>query len=165
MFRQSQGPGLSEALNEGLSATQCAVGTSVPNLWLVPAGAVPPNPSDLLSSERFRQFVTALSDTFDWVFIDSPPVMAVTDASLIAHIAAGVVFVVAAEHTKGPAAANALAQLDGANARFVGAVLNGVNFKRNSFYYGDHYSRRYSDYYSSPMSKAAAAAAKDAAFD
>jgi polysaccharide biosynthesis transport protein len=165
MLRQSQGPGLSEAIRDGWTADQCAVGTSVPNLWLVPAGAIPPNPSDLLSSERCREFIGSLAEFFDWIIIDSPPVMAVTDASLIAHLAAGVLFVVAAERTKGPAAANALKQLDGANARFVGAVLNGVNFKRNAFYYGDHYSPKYGDYYSVPMTKAAAAAPKDAAVD
>ena len=165
MFRQSQGPGLSEALASGGTAAQYAVATSVPSLWLVPAGAVPPNPSDLLSSKHCHHFIETLSESFDWVVIDSPPVMAVADASLIAHRSAGVIFVVAAEQTKGPAAANALAQLDGANARFVGVVLNGVNFKRNTFYYGDHYSRKYGDYYTAPMSPAAAAAAKDAAFD
>ncbi len=165
MLGQSQGPGLSEAIGGGWTAAQCAVVTSVPNLWLVPAGAIPPNPSDLLSSERCRKFINTMAESFDWVIIDSPPVMAVTDASLIAHLASGVLFVVAAEQTKGPAAANALNQLDGANARFVGAVLNSVNFKRNSFYYGDHYSRKYGDYYAKPMAKTAVAAAKDAAFD
>lgn len=165
MMKQSQGPGLSEALASGGTATQYAVVTAVPNLWLVPAGTIPPNPSDLLSSEECRRFVESLSESFDWTVIDSPPVMAVADASLLAHLTAGVIFVVAAEQTKGPAASNALAQLDGANAKFVGAVLNGVNFKRNTFYYGDHYSRKYGDYYAAPMSPAAAAAAKDAAFD
>ena len=150
MLGQSQAPGLSEALAGEVTAAQCAVGTSVPNLWLVPAGTIPPNPSDLLSSERCKQFIESLPESFDWVFIDSPPVMAVTDASLIAHLAAGVLFVVAAEQTKGPTAANALNQLDSANAKFVGAVLNGVNFKRNSFYYGDHYSRKYGAYYATP---------------
>jgi succinoglycan biosynthesis transport protein ExoP len=162
MFQQSPWPGLSEAIGEGAPAAECAVGTPVPNLWLLPAGTLPPDPSDLLSSERCLQLITALSESFDWIIIDSPPVMAVTDASLLAHLAAGVLFVVAAEQTKSPAAVNALNQLDRANAKFVGAVLNGVNFKRNSFYYGDHYSRKYGDYYSAPMSKPVA---KQAAFD
>ena len=150
MFRQSQVPGLSEAIAGGWNGAQCAIGTSVPGLWLIPAGAIPPNPSELLSSERCQQFITALPQFFDWVIIDSPPVMAVTDASLIANFAAGVLFVLAAEQTKGPAASNALNQLDAANAKFIGAVLNKVNFKRNAFYYSDHYSREYGDYYSTP---------------
>lgn len=165
VFGQSQGPGLSEALAGGWTGAQCAVGTAVPNLWLVPSGAIPANPSDLLSSEQCREFIAALPDAFDWVIVDSPPVMAVTDAPLLAHVTAAVLFVVAADRTKAPAAANALNLLDGASARFVGAVLNGVNFRRNAFYYGDHYSKKYGDYYAAPMSKAAAAAAKEAAFD
>ncbi len=156
MLQQAQSPGLSEAIGGGWAATQCAVGTSVPNLWLVPAGAIPLNPSELLSSEQCQQFIAALPESFDWIIIDSPPVMAVTDASLIAHLTAGVLFVVSAEQTKGPAAANALNQLDGANARFVGAVLNGVNFKRNAFYYGDHYSHKYGAYYTQTPADAAA---------
>lgn len=162
VFQQSPWPGLSEAIGEGATAAECAVGTPVPNLWLVPAGAIPRDPSDLLSSERCRQFIAGLAESYEWIIIDSPPVMAVTDASLLAHLAAGVLFVVAADQTKSPAAVNALNQLDRANAKFVGAVLNGVNFKRNSFYYGDHYSRKYGDYYSAPMSKPTA---KEAAFD
>lgn len=148
-------PGLSEAIAKGSTSPDVAMQTSIPNLWILPSGDVPPNPSDLLSSEACRQLLDSMAAAFDWVFIDSPPVLAVTDASLVAHLAAGVIFVVAADQTKGPAATNALAQLDGAGAKFVGAVLNGVNFKRNAFFYGDHYSRKYGDYY-------AATAAADA---
>ena len=71
--------------------------------------------------------------------------MAVTDASLIAHLAAGVLFVVAADQTKGPAAANALTQLDSANARFVGTGPSGVNFKRNGVSPGAWASRTRTD--------------------
>lgn len=152
-----QEPGLAEAIAKGAVAADVAAPTAVPNLWILPSGDIPPNPSDLLSSEAYRQLLASMASAFDWVFIDSPPVLAVTDASLVAHLAAGVIFVVAADQTKGPAASNALAQLDGAGAKFVGAVLNGVNFKRNSFFYGDHYSRKYGDYYAAT----AAADSKD----
>ncbi|MEO8071371.1 MAG: hypothetical protein ABI652_08205, partial [Acidobacteriota bacterium] len=111
------------------------------------AGGIPPNPSELLSSHRFARFIDALPKFFDWAVIDSPPVMAVTDASLLAHVAAGVLFVVGAEQATVPAAKNALDQLDNARARFLGAVLNKVNFKRNAFYYGDYYRQEYGAYY------------------
>ena len=68
----------------------------------------------------------------------------------------GVLFVVAAEQATSPAAKNALDQLDSAQARFLGAVLNKVNFKRNAFYYADHYSREYGEYYAKSSSDAAA---------
>jgi Mrp family chromosome partitioning ATPase len=81
------------------------------------------------------------------VIIDSPPVMAVTDASLIANLVGGVLFVVAAEQTMGPIAVNALDQLDGANATFVGAVLNRVDLERNAFFYSSYYRAEYGKYY------------------
>jgi Mrp family chromosome partitioning ATPase len=89
----------------------------------------------------------SLGDQFDWVIVDSPPVMPVTDASIIAHSAAGVLFVVGSEVVSLPAAVRALEQLDAANARFLGAVLNGVNLKRNSFFYAPYYRREYGRYY------------------
>ncbi len=81
-----------------------------PNLWLMTSGKHPPNPAELLGSRRFKDFVSSLGEHFDWVIIDSPPVMAVTDASVIAHSATGVVFVVGAEMTSKGAAKAALEQ-------------------------------------------------------
>ena len=154
IFKRSQEPGLSEFTAGRLSESKAIIRTAAPGLWLLPAGAIPPNPSELLSSERCRRLIKELSEAFDWVIIDSPPVMAVTDASLLAHMVAGVLFVVAAGQATAPAAANALDQLDAAQARFLGAVLNKVNFKRNAFYYADYYRREYADYYTKPTADA-----------
>ncbi len=160
LFDQPQAPGLSELTAGRATSSQVITKTTVPGLWILPAGSIPPNPAELLSSHQFTRFLSTLSEFFDWVIIDSPPVMAVTDAALIAHVAAGVIFVVGAELTSGPAAMNALVQLDAAQARFLGAVLNKVNFKRNAFYYGDYYKREYGDYYtkSAPVVDGKAAA-------
>jgi len=127
----------------------------VSGLWVLPAGRIPPNPAELLGSARFRDFVTSLKDHFDWVIVDSPPVMAVTDASLIASPASGVVFVVGAEMTSRHAAKRALDQLEQANAKFVGAVLNRVDLKHNAYYYSQYYRREYTAYYESPTTQRA----------
>ena len=74
--------------------------------------------------------------------------MAVIDASVIAHVAGGVLFVVSSENTSRPAAIKALEQLDAAKANFVGAVLNRVDMKRNAYFYSPYYRREYSAYYS-----------------
>ena len=84
---------------------------------------------------------------FDWVLIDSPPVMAVTDASVIAHVTGGVVFVVGADMTGRDAAQQAVEQLESASGRFVGAVLNRVDFERNGYYYSRYYRSQYDQYY------------------
>ena len=74
--------------------------------------------------------------------------MAVTDASLIAHHASGVLFVVGAEMTSRHAAQRALEQLEQVQARFVGSVLNRVDLEHNAYYYSQYYRREYAQYYS-----------------
>jgi capsular exopolysaccharide synthesis family protein len=126
------------------------VKTSTPGLWFVPAGHLPPNPAELLGSTRFRDFLGSLRDHFDWVIIDTPPVMAVTDASVIAHRVSGVVFIVGAEMISRQHAAVALEQLQHAHAKILGAVLNRVDVDRNALYYSPYYRKEYVDYYQKP---------------
>ena len=121
--------------------------TIVPGLWIMPAGNPPPNPSELLSSKRFADLVASLGRHFDWVIIDTPPIMAVTDSAIVSHITSGVMFVVGAEMTNRYAAQRAVEQLRRSNAKFVGAVLNRVDLQHNSYYYSQYYRREYSDYY------------------
>ena len=71
----------------------------IDNLWSVPAGPTPPNPADMLHSERFRRFIQELGDRFDRVVIDSPPIVAVTDSAIISTVVDGTVFVVRAFKT------------------------------------------------------------------
>jgi capsular exopolysaccharide synthesis family protein len=140
-------PGLSELLVGTARPSQSIRESSVPGLWVLPAGLSVGNPAELLSSQRFKTVLAALLEHYDWVFIDSPPVMAVTDASILSHTAAGVVFVVTADQTNRANARVALDQLDAARATFVGAVLNGVDLERNAFFYSQYYRREYGAYY------------------
>ena len=125
---------------------------SVPNLWVLPAGHLPPNPAELLSSRRFSKFLEKVREQFDWVIIDSPPVMAVTDASILAYLASGVLFVTAADVTNRPAAVRAMEQLAAAKAKLIGAVLNRADVERNAYFYAPYYRNEYQDYYSSSTS-------------
>ena len=86
----------------------------MPGLWLLPAGHIPPNPAELLGSQRFKEYLATLDEQFDWVVIDSPPVLAVADASVVANMASGVVFVVGADQTTRHAARAAVEQLHAA---------------------------------------------------
>lgn len=143
----AQEPGLSNLLVGRSKASETVRKTSVPGLWVLPAGRTPPNPAELVGSSRFRDFIGSVKDHFDWILIDSPPVMAVTDASLAAHHATGVLFVIGAEMTSRYAAQRALDQLEQVQARFVGAVLNRVDLERNPYYYSQYYRREYAQYY------------------
>jgi capsular exopolysaccharide synthesis family protein len=108
---------------------------------------VPPNPAELLGTRRFKDFVATLTQHFDWTIVDTPPVMAVTDAALVAHIATGVIYVVGAEMTSRQNAQRAMEQLDGASAKFLGAILNKVDLQHNGYYYSQYYRPEYSQYY------------------
>ena len=140
-------PGLSNVMVGDAKASDAVKRTMTPNLWVLPAGKHPPNPAELLGSRRFKDFIATLGTHFDWLVIDSPPVMAVTDASVLAHIATGVVFVVGSEMTTKGAAKAALEQLDSAHAKYVGGILNRVDVYHSPYYYSRYYKREYSNYY------------------
>lgn len=144
---RSQEPGLSNVL-VGESALGDAVRlTSVDNLSVLAAGHIPPNPAELLGSKKFDELIASLKTRFDWVVVDAPPVMPVTDASVLAHSASGVLFVVGAEMTPRQTAAAAVEQLRSSGAKFVGVVLNRVNVHRHSYYYSPYYKKEYAKYY------------------
>jgi polysaccharide biosynthesis transport protein len=147
VFEMLQEPGLSNVLVGNAKSSEAIRTTTVPGLWVMPAGLLPPNPAELLGSKRFKDFMASLGGHFDWVMIDTPPVMAVTDSSVVAHLVNGVLFVVGAEMTNRHAAVRALEQLGHARAKFVGTVLNRVDLQHNSYYYSPYYRREYSDYY------------------
>ena len=150
VFTLNREPGLSNVLVGDSKASEAVKAVpSVSGLWVLPAGVLPPNPAELLGSKRFKDFLSSLMTHFDWVIIDTPPVMAVTDSSVVAHLATGVLFVVAAEITSRHSALRALDQLQQARAHFFGAVLNRVDLQHNPYYYSQYYRREYADYYTS----------------
>jgi hypothetical protein len=75
VFGRVQGPGLSNVLVGNAKASEAVHTTTVPGLWLMPAGQLPPNPAELLGSKRFKDLLASLVQHFDWVMIDSPPVV------------------------------------------------------------------------------------------
>jgi capsular exopolysaccharide synthesis family protein len=124
--------------------------TQIKNLWSVPAGPTPPNPADVLHSERFRALLEKLSDRFDRVIIDSPPLIAVTDSAIISRLADGTVFVVRAFRTSKHVSAQGLRVLRDVDAHVVGAVLNAVNLNRHEYTYYYHYYYYKREGYRSP---------------
>jgi capsular exopolysaccharide synthesis family protein len=141
-------PGLSNLLVGAAKAADVMRQTGVPNLYVLPAGKTPPNPAELLGSKRFAELLHSLRDHFDLVVIDTPPVMAVTDAAVVGYRASGVLFVAAADATNRHAAQTALDQLEHARVRFIGAVLNRVDLAGNPYYYSKYYRKEYAGYYS-----------------
>ncbi len=147
VFGIPQEPGLSNVIAGTAKASESVKASAVPGLWLMAAGAEAPNPAELLGSKRFNDFSQSLSHNFEWVIIDTPPLMAVTDSAIIAHGTTGVLFVVGAEMTSWFAARRALEQLHNAKAQVIGAVLNRVDLEHHSYYYSHYYRREYASYY------------------
>lgn len=147
VFDVPQEPGLSNVLTGDTKPADALRPIEGTGLWVLPAGYLPPNPAELLGSKRFQDFVTTLNEHFAWVVIDTPPVMAVADAPIVAHVVSGVVFVIGSEMTPRNVARTAIEQLTAANAKIVGAVLNRVDLDRNAYYYSQYYRREYGNYY------------------
>lgn len=107
--------------------------TGVEGLQLLPSGPLPPNPSELVGSRRMAEIIRALSERADLVLFDAPPIIAVTDAAVLASRVDGVLLVIKAGATKRDHAKRAKALLEKVNAHVVGAVLN--NVKMDTSYY------------------------------
>jgi non-specific protein-tyrosine kinase len=129
--------------------------TEVENLSLLTSGPIPPNPSELLGSQRMAHLVEQLSDEADLVIFDSPPVLAVTDAAVLGRQVDGVLLVVDAGETREPALAQATAELQKTGATVLGAALNRLDTRRGGYYYYYYY------YYADEEGQRKRAAARD----
>lgn len=128
--------------------------TEVPNLFLMPCGPIPPNPSELLQTEKFAALARNLGAKFDRVIFDSPPIMAVTDAAVLSRVADATVLVVRAGRTSRDAIVRAKHAIATVNPNIVGVVLNDVDLKN------PHYANYY-QYYHYQYHEAPAGAARD----
>jgi capsular exopolysaccharide synthesis family protein len=115
-----------------------------PRLDFVPAGPTPPNPAELVGSARMREALERLQEEYDFVILDSPPVLPVTDASVLAREADGVVLVVKGHDTPRELVRRARDQLQQAGARLLGVVVNNVDLGWGDLYL---YNRYYGAYY------------------
>jgi polysaccharide biosynthesis transport protein len=140
--------GLAELLNGKARMREVVQRCGDPNLLVIPAGSTPSNPSELLGSDRMRAFMQQLSTgPFDWVIVDTPPVLAVTDAVVLAPLVHSVTFVIGAEMTRWRLAERAIETLRAGHPTSIAAVLNRVDFDRNRYYYSRYYGHQYKSYY------------------
>ncbi len=143
IFGRSGDAGVTNILLGEATVDEAARPTQVDGLWAVGAGTIPPNPADILQSERFRRFLDELAERFDRVIIDSPPVVAVTDSAILSTICDGVIFVVRAFKTTQHLSAQGLRALRDVDAPVLGVVLNAVNLDRHEYnYYHYYYYKR-----------------------
>lgn len=133
----SDSSGLADVLAGGPSLRDAARRTAVPGLWLLGAGTLPSNPSELLSQPRLRELLGEAESRFDLVLVDTPPVLAVADAMLVCHLAGATLLLMRAHETPQALAAQALSQLGRSGAVVVGGVINGVSPRHDQARYAD----------------------------
>ena len=137
--------GLSTALVENLPFSTIAQHTNITNLSVLTSGPLPPNPSELVGSQRMRQLLEAAASHFDLIFCDTPPVISVADALALAAQCDGVILVVRAGMVPHQVVRRAAQQIETVKSRILGVLLNHVNLRRDGYYYD--YSRYYHAYY------------------
>jgi succinoglycan biosynthesis transport protein ExoP len=119
--------------------------SEVPNLWVLPAGPIPPQPAELLGSAVMRDLIARWRDEFDHIIIDTPPCLSVTDAVLLSPEADRVIMVARSGQTTRPALRRACDLLMQVNAKVMGIVLNALNLNsvEGYYYYGGAYTNSY----------------------
>lgn len=131
-------PGLSNVL-AGLNDIQEAIRKDVyPNLDVLFSGDVPPNPSELLGSDRMQELIDSMSKVYDYILVDTPPINLVSDASIVTNLLDGVLLLVRQGRTRKESVKRAVANLELTGIKPLGFVLNGVdlNHAGNYGYYG-----------------------------
>ncbi len=130
--------GLSHYLSGQAEMTEIVCKTQEPNLFVIFAGVVPPNPSELLGQERFETLLKRSKDAYDYIIIDAPPLGSVIDAAVIARVCDASVLVVAANSVSYKFVRTVKDQLEKTGCPILGVVLNKVDMKKNK-YYGKYY--------------------------
>ena len=140
IFHLSNSLGLSDVLAGKCTYESSIQDVSIHNLKVIPSGPLPPNPSELLGSERMKTVISKASDMADIVLIDTPPALAVTDCAVVAPQVDGVMLVASSGHTTREVAKQVIKRLASVNARLLGVVLNNVERDRGYGYYYYYHS-------------------------
>ena len=138
-FKLSNKVGLSSCISMGTALADAVQGTGIENLDALTGGVIPPNPSELLGSERMQHILARASEEYDYVLIDTPPVLPVTDALVLSRMVEGVILVLTSGEIKVEMARDVKTQLVSAGANLLGVVLNKVRSEHHGYGYGYYY--------------------------
>jgi len=140
-FEISNKEGITDILLKGEDFKKFIKGDFHPNLHIITSGKIPSNPSEILYSKAMKSFIEKLKEEYDYVFIDTPPVIAVTDAAIMSSYIDGVVLVCSSGNIEIDMAKKAKESLEKVNANMLGVVLNKIPLKgqkyANYYYYSN----------------------------
>jgi capsular exopolysaccharide synthesis family protein len=142
LFGAEREVGLTSVISGNVEPREAIVATGIENLDLLPCGPNPPNPSEVLGSNRMTKLLDRLRTKYDRIILDTPPVSAVTDAVVLAPRADGCLLVVRGGVTPRKIVQSTVEKLRMVDARMIGAVMNAVEVKRSGYYY-----HKYNYYY------------------
>jgi tyrosine-protein kinase Etk/Wzc len=139
IFGKDKQPGLTDYLVADVKFEKVLNSTDMNNLFLITSGTIPPNPAEMLNSVQMEEFIAKVRSEFDFVIIDSPPIIAVTDAEILARKVDGNILVVSAEYTERDMLDRALQLLKNDQSVLIGTVLNNFNTKPGYGSYHKYY--------------------------
>lgn len=148
---QESGDGMSEYLTGQVEFNTVVKESTIPNLSIVHAGTPPPNPGELLGSRRMQDAVLAAAKTFDFILIDTPPIMSVADPLIVATVADGVILVVKGGGVQPDIIKRAKKSLESVHARILGVVCNNVDLNSAGYKYYYHQYQEYDSYVSDEL--------------
>ncbi|WP_160725758.1 CpsD/CapB family tyrosine-protein kinase [Bacillus sp. USDA818B3_A] len=134
-FNQTNTFGLTTVLTKQMTLEKVIVDTEEKNLFVLTSGPIPPNPAELLSSKAMEQFFQEALEVFDIILFDTPPLLAVTDAQILANKCEGTILVVSSGKTESDQAVKAKEMLDAAQGKLLGVVLNNKKLQNANYYY------------------------------
>ena len=138
-----QNKGLSNCIATGKDVLEIVQSSGTPGLDILTSGPVAPNPSEILASNRMKTVIEGLKEKYDYVLIDTPPVLPVTDSSVISSIADGTILLTAWNQITPAMAKEAKTRLEQAGAKILGVVLNKVEVASKGYGYGYGYGYYY----------------------
>lgn len=127
--------GLSSVITKQFTLQEAIEGSGVENLSILSSGPIPPNPAEMLGSKAMDEFLEEARENFDLIIFDTPPILAVTDAQILANKCDGAILVIASEKTERDMAIKGKELLQGAKGKMLGVVLNNKRQKESSYYY------------------------------
>ena len=141
MFKINNIYGLTDILAKDRAVDKCIQETELENLYVLTAGATPPNPAEILSSEKMKNLIEDLKNIYDYIFIDTPPIGLVTDAGVLSSFIDGVVLVVKSESVEKKYLEETKKKLDAVDARILGAILNSYKSEQKDYNYYSYYGK------------------------
>lgn len=140
LFKVRNVPGLTGYLTGKFSLDDAVIQkTNIENIWIIPSGLIPPNPTELLNSKEMKILMERVKKEFDVILLDTPPVLAVADTLIISSLADSVILIVQPEKTTRQSFLKTVDELTKAKAKILGVLFNQVKVRKGNYFYLDYY--------------------------